>query len=379
MRQLARPLVRPARDTRLDIVRGWMQISIFVSHVVGSVFAWGIHAAWGLSDSSEQFIFLSGLTLGSVFTLKAARDGHMAAQKDLLKRSFKLYRTQLLLFFGFAVMVVFAAVLLKDAEDLVTGGWCLLVDEPWVAIPAAFAMLYQPEYMGILPGFIFGMLLLGPFLWLVERWGNWALLPSVAVYGATQMGWIATPGFGALGIAFDPLAWQLLYVVGGLLGRRSLLGQGLPKQRWVLWGAVAVAVVGFAARLVEHGFIPGPGLAVTVLQHKEVLAPARLLHALSLAYLVAVLVPREAGWMHGRLGEWLAMIGRHSLPVFCFGLYLAWGVNTWARVVPEQATALHLALVPLGVLLLGLRARLADGGLMRVVRRSAKGMSGVAA
>jgi hypothetical protein len=41
--------------------------------------------------------------------------------------------------------------------------------------------------------------------------------------------------------------------------------------------------------------------------------------------------------------------------------------------------ALHLVLVPLGVVLLGLRARLADGGLMRVVRRGAKGMSGVAA
>jgi hypothetical protein len=245
----------------------------------------------------------------------------------------------------------------------------LLVDEPWVAIPAAFAMLYQPEYMGILPGFVFGMLLLGPFLWLVERWGNWALLPSVAVYAATQLGWIATPGFGALGIAFDPLAWQLLYVVGGLLGRRSLLGQGLPKQRWVFWGAVAVAVVGFAARLVEHGFVPGPGLAVAALQHKEVLAPARLIHALSLAYLVAVLVPREAGWMHGRVAEWLAMIGRHSLPVFCFGLYLAWGVNTLARDLPGQALAIHLVLVPLGVALLGLRARLADGGLMRVVRR----------
>ena len=84
------------------------------------------------------------------------------------------------------------------------------------------------------------------------------------------------------------------------------------------------------------------------------LAPARLLHALSLAYLVAVLVPREAGWMHGRLGEWLAMIGRHSLPVFCFGLYLAWGVNTWARVAlalaqaepPQADTAISLPVPP---------------------------------
>ena len=29
--------VRPPRDLRLDILRGWMQISIFVAHCVGSV------------------------------------------------------------------------------------------------------------------------------------------------------------------------------------------------------------------------------------------------------------------------------------------------------------------------------------------------------
>ena len=36
--------VRPPRDQRLDLLRGWMQISIFVSHVAGTRLAWGIHA-----------------------------------------------------------------------------------------------------------------------------------------------------------------------------------------------------------------------------------------------------------------------------------------------------------------------------------------------
>src|SRR5690242_5373396 len=95
---LTRIPTRPARDLRLDIIRGWMQVSILVSHVAGSVFAWGIHAAWGLSDSSEQFIFLSGMTLGSVFTLKSARDGFRPAQRDLLGRTRRLYATQIKLF-----------------------------------------------------------------------------------------------------------------------------------------------------------------------------------------------------------------------------------------------------------------------------------------
>jgi hypothetical protein len=258
--------------------------------------------------------------------------------------------------------------LLGDADALRRGGWCLLVEAPWRALPGAFAMLYQPEYMGILPGFVWGMLLLGPFLWLVERIGAWALLPSVVLWAAVQLGWLAMPGIGPDGIAFDPLAWQLLYLLGGLFGRRALLGQPLPRHAALFAGALAVVALGFAARLVGNGFIPGPALAVQALQHKEVLAPARLLHALSLAYVVALLVPREAGWMRNRLGETLAHIGKHSLTVFCFGLFLAWGMNEALRLLPGQARWLDLVLVPAGVTLLALRARWAEGWRLRLAR-----------
>lgn len=363
----ARPLTRPPRDTRLDLIRGWMQVSIFVSHVVGSLFHWGIHAAWGLSDSSEQFIFLSGLTLGSVFTLKAARDGHLPAQRDLLARTGRLYRTQIKLFFGFAAMVFVAALAWRSATPLSEGNWCLLVDEPWQALLGAATLLYQPEHMGILPGFVFGMLLLGPFLWLVERWGAWALAPSVALWAAVQLGWLHTPAIGPEDLAFDPAAWQLLYLTGGLMGRRALLGQPLPRPAWLRWGAVGVLALGLLARLVEHGLIPGPALATAALQHKEILAPARLLHALSLAYVVALAVPRDAAWMRTLLADWLASIGRHSLTVFCLGLYLSWWVNHG----PAGMLA-HSLMVPLGVALLALWARWQDGKLaLRIWRAHA--------
>ena len=67
---------RPSRDIRVDIIRGWLQLTIFASHAAGSwIGAWLIHGAWGLSDSSEQFVFLSGLMLGSVFARKAPGKG----------------------------------------------------------------------------------------------------------------------------------------------------------------------------------------------------------------------------------------------------------------------------------------------------------------
>jgi hypothetical protein len=47
-----------------------------------------------------------------------------------------------------------------------------------------------------------------------------------------------------------------------------------------------------------------------------------LLHALALAWLVARIVPREAVWMRTWLAARVAQIGRHSLEVFCLGLFL---------------------------------------------------------
>src|SRR3984885_11401083 len=91
---------RPARDTRIDIIRGWLQLTIFASHAAGSwIGAWLIHGAWGLSDSSEQFVFLSGLMLGSVFARKSIREGFAAALRDMVMRTLRLYRTHLITFF----------------------------------------------------------------------------------------------------------------------------------------------------------------------------------------------------------------------------------------------------------------------------------------
>lgn len=355
------PLVRPPRDQRLDVLRGWMQLSIFVSHVVGTSLAWGIHAAWGLSDSSEMFVLLSGFTLGSVFSLKLARSGPMEAQRDMLARSFRLYRTHLTVFFMFAAMVIAADMFVPMPFAVDRFGWRFLVDMPWAALPAAASMLYQPDFMGILPVFVVGMLLLGPFLLAATRFGTWALLPSFLLYLATYAGWIATPALGGSMIAFDPLAWQFLYLLGAWMGRRALYRQPLPRAPWILVVTAGIVLVGFAARLVEHGFVEGPAVAAWALQHKEVLAPTRLIHALSLAYLVAVLVPRQADWMETMMGRAMASIGRHSLRIFCTGLFLAWGVSRVLEARPEEAPVLGVVLVLAGMVALWTLAVFSEG------------------
>ncbi len=339
-----------------------MQVSIFISHAFGTAFAWGIHAAWGVSDSSEQFVLLSGLSLGSVFALKRVRDGFRRAVMDLLGRVRRLYFTHLLVFFAFAVMVFSADVFTPLNGVVMAGGWEWLAQAPWFAVPAAATLLYQPDFMGILPIFVWCMLALPGFVWLLDRFGDKALAAPWGLYAATQVFGLMPPGLGGTFIAFDPFAWQVLFLTGAWLGRRVLLGAApLPRPWWLVGLAIGVVATGFWVKLGMHGFIPAAPEWLVAQTAKDTLAPLRLAHALSLAWLVSLVVPREARWMHQAVPRALASIGRQSLQVFSLGLFLSWIAAGLFRVLPAQHLLLDLALIPAGVLVLLAFARWREG------------------
>ena len=361
---------RPPRDTRIDVIRGWLQLTIFASHAAGSwIGAWLIHGAWGLSDSSEQFVFLSGLMLGSVFARKSLREGWTAAARDIAIRTFRLYRTHMLTFFLFGGLIIAASVSGLCPGEAQRLGWSFLMSDPVRAIPAAFTTLYQPAYMDILPVFLWSMAFLPAFAWLEGRIGAAALAAPIALYIAAQAG-LTPPGLGRdTAIGFNPLAWQILFMTGAFLGRRMLLnGRALPPSRALTAAAVAVLVAGLLLRLSWFGALPFDfGIPETgAVIGKDNLALPRVLHALALALIVAQLVPREAAWMHGMAGRWLAAAGRHSLQVFCLGLFLSWGVTAVFRFWPHLAPWLDPPLIVAGCAILlwfGLwRDRDRDGG-----------------
>jgi hypothetical protein len=330
---------RPPRDTRVDIVRGYLQLTIFASHAAGSWFGfWMIHRAWGFTDSSEQFVFLSGLMLGSVFALKSSRLGWTEASKDMLGRAWRLYRTNIIVFALFGLLAVAAGqsgLFPGETERL---GWRYALHHPVAGVLAGLTTFYQPNYMDILPVFMWCMLVLPLFAWLEARVGDWALLGPIAVYGATQIWGLSPPvlGTGTTG-GFDPFAWQILFLTGAWLGRRVLLhGRPLPRWRWMTVLAIAIVVVALVLRLNWFGFLPFslPIEDSDALTGKDLLVLPRVLHAFALAWLVAVCVPREAKWMRLAVFRWLAAAGRFSLQVFCVGLFLSWGVTAAFRLWP---------------------------------------------
>ncbi len=362
----ATPIPRPPRDTRVDIIRGWLQMVIFASHCAGSFIAgWLIHKAWGLSDSSEQFIFLSGLMLGSVHARRVLMRGRLAGARDMLARAGGLYRTHLLVFALFGLMIGLACKSGLTPGEWDRLGWGYLSADPLRAIPAALATLYLPEFVNILPIFAICMALLPAFAWLEDRIGDWALAAPLSLYAAVWLFGLHLPlPEGAHALGFNPFAWQAVFMIGAWAGRRMLLkGEALPANRWLTAGAVAVVGLGLWLRLGWHGFLPAgaPLLPdLDILWGKNDLGVLRLLHALSLAWLVSCLVPRERPWMHGRLGRWLATGGRYSLQIFCLGLFLAWGVTVIFRAWPAATWWLDPILIVTGCALLLLFAHWLD-------------------
>jgi hypothetical protein len=332
-----RPLARPARDLRVDIMRGWLQVSIFGAHAVGSAFgAYGIHAAWGLSDSSVQFLFLSGFVLASVFTLKARRDGEAAAARDTWRRAGRLWVKHMALFLLLGGMILWAERALPLPGEGERLAWRLFAMDPLTALWGAATLLYLPNYIDVLPVFILAILALPGLLWLVARWGAWALLPSLLLWAGVQVG--AWQYWSWLPVGLDPLAWQLAFMLGAWFGRRALLeGAAVQSHGWAIALSAAIILAGFLQRLAER---LDSALALDVetawtLAGKTHLGPLALLHGLAIAYLIAVLVPREAGWMRSAIPQALAAVGRHSLDVFCIGLFLSWMVTVGLRLRPE--------------------------------------------
>jgi hypothetical protein len=354
----------PPRDVRLDLVRGWLQLTIFFSHAAPSFAAtWLVYGHYGFSDSSEQFVFLSGLALGSVFARNAVREGRMAAWRDMLRRTWRLYRTHLITFACFGAMMALAEFVLPgEAQRL---GWGFLMHRPLQASATALTLLYQPEPMGILPVFIWCMLLLPGFELLQRRFGDLALAAPVALYLlAWVTGWTSPSLAPETGIPFNPLDWQLIFMLGAWIGRRRLLrGRAIPRNELITVAAVAVMLFALAARLADNGVLAWPAVNSFAWEDKEELVVTRLAHAMALAWLVARFMPRDAAWMHGLAARVLSAIGRHSLQVFCVGLFLSWAATAAFRLWPAQMAWVDPLMIGCGVLILSAVGWRLDRGL----------------
>jgi hypothetical protein len=324
------PSTPPARtrDYRLDFFRGVALIMIFIDHIPANPLSQFTLRSYALSDAAEVFIFISGFTAALVYGRTAQREGALIATARIWRRVWQLYVAHICIFMIYMAVVAWSLHHFNPlfADDL---GASDFMTQPDTSIIRALLLLYQPALLDILPLYI-ALLLTFPLVILaLRRHVLVALIPSALLYIATQIWGFDMPGNEDEGWYFNPFAWQFLFVIAAASGYSATLGRPtMPRGRWLLWLAGAIALAGFViqASWTLHDSFDW----VRPILHRSLwpvekgrLPPLRLLNMLSLAVVAAHLVPRDAAFLRRPAAWFVILCGQNSLEVFCLSILLS--------------------------------------------------------
>lgn len=336
-----REFIRLDRDLRVDLVRSFALWAIFVNHMPGNWLARVTPRNYTLSDATEAFVLLAGYAAGLAYGALMDRYGWFFAFSRVMGRVFSLYVAHIFLLVVFTAQVGFSAERLDAAVYLDELHLDPFATDPYRALLEALLLRYQPSFLNILPLYIVILAIFALAMPLLRQ--RWLMLGlSAALWLVVRGLGITLPSWRGEDWFFNPLAWQLLFFIGGALGYRPPGGTPLavPWRRWA--GALCLVLLAAGAAMTvliyfqwdfAQARLPAftPFLAAI---DKAALHPLRLATMLALTYLIAHRLPREAGWLRSRPALALVLMGQQALPVFCAGIALSF----LGRIALEQAS-----------------------------------------
>jgi len=344
------------RDVRLDFFRGvglWM---IFLDHIPDDVVGWLTLRNYGFSDAAEFFVFISGYLVGFIY-VPIVKDGmFLAALKRLWRRAGQLYVAHIMLFLIFTAQIArtvrrFDNPMYEDEFNVHN-----FLQHPDILIGQALTLRYKPVNLDVLPLY-FTLIAAAPFIvWGLVRRPNLTLLLSVALYIPSRIfDWnIASYPPGTTWY-FNPFCWQLLFVFAAWCGT----GQ-IEKYASLIWSKLGMTIaalwLAFAFLIVMTWHVPALGALVPKWMIKLIypidktdLDLLRLTHFFALAVIVTSVVTR---YWKPLYTKWLypaVLCGRHSLPLFCIGVFLSfaahWILTQYTKGAWEQLTVSLLGIV----------------------------------
>ncbi|HEY8261813.1 MAG TPA: OpgC domain-containing protein [Methylosinus sp.] len=310
----------------IDFWRGFALVTIFVNHVPGIFFERFTFRNVSISDSAELFVLLAGVALRKL----TDGPGKALSARWLL---FRLEGRALTVYFAQLVIIQLAIALLAGASILLDAPFLLdwhnasaIFNDPVHAHVGLVTLSYQLGYFDILPLYVV-LLIVSPLVALTHRRAPLIVLPiSLAIYAAALASGFNFPIWPGEGDwFFNPLCWQLIYVLGFLLAGEDGIGAFARRRaRELRWAAIPIVLIGAVAALRDFSpdpiDLPEPKLFFMF--DKTYLSPARVAQSLALVALLAGAYPVIAD-LAPRVSGFLALLGRNSLNVFCAGSLLS--------------------------------------------------------
>ena len=354
----AKAATKPARDHRVDALRGLALLMMFVDHIPQNLLNRFTMRNIGFADAAEIFVLLAGFASMLAYGRAFATSGWRVGVGRIGRRILKLYIFQL----GLVLVSIY---LIRTWSNFHPTSPDYL--EPELAhghrtIWRAAFLLALPANLNILPLYI-ALLATFPLIWGLMQYGlAAALVPSAALWLAVNLdpainvpNWLDPDGW-----YFNPFAWQFLFALGAAGATvTARTGGSLPRHGWLV--ASAWIYLGLSAiEAFPYGQYGLPSLAPLALtvSGKTSLAPLRLLDVLSIFYLVMSSgVARQVA--ESRVGRVFALLGRHSLEVFTAGTFIDL-LGKLAFDALGQGIAMQVAVNGLGISLLFALARVLD-------------------
>lgn len=313
----------PSRDPRIDACCGVALWWIFLDQISNNVGSWSTLRNYSFCDAAEAFMFISGVTCALAYGKARRCGGWSGVIRRSLRRGWDVYAAFLMLTLACAILVY-----LTGSDQLADeSNTRVLFEHPGAAFAHAAILQYRPVNTDILPMFVIYHVLFGPVLWLLLRLPNVTLGASLLLYVLVHVfGWTVPAWPNSNVWFFNPMAWQLLIVLGAwwVIG-----GMRLPP--WVTSRtALVLAILYLAFSLIIalswnikslEPLVPLTNRLFPV--DESNLSSLRVLHYLALAIVAVRFWPHTWRGIMTPVMRSAARCGENSLPIYCLGVLLA--------------------------------------------------------
>jgi hypothetical protein len=362
--------LKPHYDHRIDFFRGLSLIFIFINHIPDNAFTYLTSRTFTLFDSAEAFMFLAGYSAALGY-YGLAPQGLQAFSRKALARARAIWTYHLAL----VAILMSAAFVIGETWGVKTGYEIFLdriANDPWQVLIGAPLLAFQAPLLDILPMYVIVMLLAPFLIWMRVR-------SELALLAASGLVWMFSARFFPniptmtydIAWNFNPFCWQFLFAIGLAFGwrtRTSMAPVAAGDGRRILDYCSAAFVVfsAFVLMTIEFHTIDNAGAnrlrAMYFSLNKQCLDLWRVVGLLASAYLVARLVPKEAGWLRLALPRWVCAAGAASLPIFALTVVLSFAgkffVQAYGGSVAADSIASGVGVVVILAVALALKADL---------------------
>ena len=345
------------RELRLDLFRGLALWLIFIDHLPPNLLTWFTIRNYGFSDATEIFIFISGYTAAFVYGRAMLESGFVVATARILRRVWQIYVAHVFLFTIFLAEISYVATRFENPLYSEEMGIMDFLKQPDVTIVQALLLRFRPVNMDVLPLYIVLMLFLPLILWLMKWRADATLALSVLLYAVTWQFDLYLSAYPNGFWAFNPFAWQLLFVFGAwcaLSGARRM--SRILSSPITMWIAFAYLAFAFFVTMTWHfpqlGFLMPRRLESWMYPiTKTDLDVLRFAHFLALAALTVRFLPKECPGLNSIWLRPLILCGQHSLEIFCLGVFLAFAGH-FALAEISGGALLHFLISVAGILIM---------------------------